>query len=323
MKHILDEYQDQIISIFRNTSNRYESHLKAHPILTRMAKDDEVIFEAMRRAMLKEKFFFPIKGCAGPDFGITLFDLAPEVFLFASTFGPNQEGRTDVSFSTMHHHDDFLLSTINAKGKGYSSLIWKKGYHINHETKEVEIELDKFAPHPHMNIEFIDSHTAHTIFFPKELTMTYALWSTAYPTNEVNKIKSNPFIQKNKEVIKKVLNFAKIKPTQVGVTQYREDYFVPENGKIKFLPGQVHPQDDENIIQNKLHILQQFLKFDDIAFLKNKVYSNIKNADKDKVSQWLEKMIERDPIPRNYEGVNQYIPQRNVHLDEYKKCYSI
>jgi hypothetical protein len=319
MKHILDEYQDQIIAIFKNTANKYEAHLKSHPILSRMAKDDEVIFEAMRRAMLKDNFFHPKKGCGGPDYQINLFDL-PEVFLFASFFGPNKEGRTDISYSTMHHHDDYLLSTINAKGIGYSSLLWKKGYHINHETKVVDIELDKFVPHPHLNVEFIDSHSAHAIFFPKALTMTYALWSTSFPTPQASKMKSNPLIQKNKAWIKKVLNVANVSPKAIGVAQYREDYFVPENGIIKLLPAQVKPPDDNNFVQNKLHILQQFIGFQDASFLKNQIYTKYK--DETKITPWVEKFIEKEPIQRNYETYDGFVPNRNVHIDEYKKVYS-
>lgn len=320
MNHILDEYTQQIINIFRTTSNKYESHLKAHPIITRMSMDDEVIFEAMRRAIKKDKFFYP-KSCVTPDFQISLIDL-PEVFLFASFFGPNKDKRTDISYSTMHHHDDYLLSTINAKGKGYSSLLWKKGYHINYETKLVEIELDKFVPHPHMNLEFIDSHTAHTIFYPEELTMTYALWSNSHPTDKANKLRSNPFIQKNKAFIKKLMNVVNVKPTVVGVQQYREDYFVPENGQIRLLPEQVLPKNGEHPIQNKLNILQEFLGFDDTKFLKETIYPELMTKDQKEAKEWIEKYIENEKIERNYDSYDTNVPLRNVHIDKYKEVYS-
>lgn len=320
MKHILDEYLGQLIKIFQETSNKYESHLKAHPILTRMSMDDEVIFEGMRRTLLKDKFYIPKVGCGGPDYQINLIDL-PEVFLFASFFGPNREGRTDISYSTMHHHDDYLLSTINAKGQGYKSMLWKKGYHINHETKDVEIEFDKYVPHSPLNIEFVDAHSAHAIFFPEELTMTYALWSHSFPTTKNSKLKTHPLIQKNKTWIKKLMKTANIKPTQLGVAQYREDYFIPVDGKIKLLPGQVKTPDDTNMVQNKLHILQQFLKFEDSKFLKEAVYPKFK-AD-DSVRLWIEKYIENEVIERNYEAYESFTPDRHVPFSEYQKVYDI
>ncbi len=320
MTHILDEYQNEIIKLFKETSNKYEAHLKAQPILVRMAKDDEVIHEAMRRAMKKEKFFYP-SSCGGPDFQINLIDL-PEVFLFASFFGPNKDKRTDISYSTMHHHDDYLLSTINAKGLGYSSLIWEKGYDINYDTKLVEIHLDKFAPHPHMNIEFIDSHTAHTIFYPEDLTMTYALWSNSHPTNNTNKLRGHPLIQKNKTWIKKLMKSTNVSPQKLGVQQYREDYFVPQNGQIKLLPGQVSPPNGKHAIENRLHILQQFLGFQDFKYLKDRIYPTLKTTNKEEAKVWIEKFIEKEVIPRKYDSYNPYVTNRNVHIEEYRACYS-
>lgn len=319
-KHLLDDYLEQIVSIFNSTDNKYESHMKSHPILARMASDDEVIFEGMRRSMKKSEFYHP-KKCVGPDFQINLID-RPEVFLFASFFGPNKDMRTDVSYSTMHHHDDYLLSTINAKGVGYKSLIWKKGYDINYDTKDVRIDLDKYVAHPHMNVEFIDSHTAHTIFYPEGLTMTYALWSNSHPTNKSSKLKSNPILQKNKAWIKKILNAANVKPENIGVQQYREDYFVPKDGKIKLLPGQILPPNGANAIQNRLHIIKEFLGFQDTKYLKENIYTELKNQNDDEALSWIEKMIENQSIERNYDSYDPYVEGRNVNIEKYKEVYN-
>jgi hypothetical protein len=320
MNHILDEYTSQIITIFQTSQNKYEAHLKSHPVLVRMSNDDEVIMEAMRRALQKKSFYRPTS-CVTPDFQISLIDI-PEVFLFASFFGPNRDKETDVSYSTMHHHDDYLLSTINAKGAGYNSIIWKKGYKIDHETKDVEIEVDKYVPHSPMKIEFIDSHTAHTLFYPKAMTMTYALWSNSHPTTSINKARTNPFIQKNKALIKKLLRTVNMAPTAIGVNQYREDYFNPENGKIKLLPGQVLPPNGNHPIQNRFNILQEFLGFDDLKFLKNDLYGHF-SANEDKEERtWIEKYIDGEKIERNYDGYEFNVPKRNVHISEYHKCYN-
>ena len=319
MANILDECLNGIIKTFKTTSNKYESHLKCYPILNRMASNDEVIFEVFRRNMVKPNFFNK-KRCT-PDFQLTLID-EPEVFLFVNFFGPNKEKRTDYSYSTMHHHDDFLLSTINAKGKGYNSIIFKQGYEINRDKMEAKLEMEKYVPHSPGNIEFIDCHTAHTIFFPESTTMTYGLWSAHQPTANSAKMKSNPFIQKNKAWIKKLINVAKVDMKTVGVPQYREDYFYPENGKLNFLPGQILPNDGEHFVQNFFNIAQEFLNFSDMNFLK-KTYSDLKNEGvADEQIQWIEKSIENEKIERNYDSYNMYTPKRNVHIEEYQKIYN-
>ena len=322
MAHLLDECLKQIVKNFEISANKYEAHLKCYPILNRMAANDEVIFEVFRRNMLKPKFFNK-KRCT-PDFQLTLLD-EPEVFLFVNFFGPNKEKRTDYSYSTMHHHDDFLLSTINAKGKGYTSLIFKQGYEIDKDNMTAKLDLEKFVLHQPGNIEFIDCHTAHALFYPESTTMTYGLWSTHFPTPQSAKWKKNPIIQKNKTWIKKAINAVKFDVKTVGVAQYREDYFYPKDGELKFLPGQVLPQDGDYFVQNFFNIAQEFLQFSDFEFLKN-LYEKIKKGDipneQPPTLEWIEKTIEKEVIERNYDSYNMYTPKRNVHIDEYQRIYN-
>ena len=320
MANILDECLDQIKKTFKSTSNKYESHLKCYPILNKMAANDEVIFEVFRRNMVKPNFYQK-KRCT-PDFQLTLID-EPEVFLFVNFFGPNQEKRTDYSYSTMHHHDDFLLSTINAKGKGYNSIIFKQGYEIDRDKMEAKLEVEKYVPHSPGNIEFIDCHTAHTIFYPESTTMTYGLWSAHQPTADTAKMKSNPFIQKNKAWIKKVINVAKVNVKSLGVPQYREDYFYPKDGTLHFLPGQVNPNDGQHFVQNFFNIAQEFLDFQDFKFLKD-IHQKLKKGDlinEGGAMEWIEKSIEKEPILRNYDSYDMYVPKRNVPMEEYRKVF--
>jgi len=221
----------------------------------------------------------------------------------------------------MHHHDDYLLSTINAKGKGYSSLIFKQGYDIDKTTNTATVELEKYVPHTLGKIEFIDCHTAHTIFYPESLTMTYGLWSSFYPTTKLARMKKNPIIQKNKRWIKKAMSLTKVNAKNVGVAQYREDYFYPKEGKIKFLSGQVLPKDGEHFLQNFFHIAKEFTGFQDTTYLKE-LYSSSKKSIASEQLQWVEKAIENESIQRNYQGYEMYVDKRNVSMEEYKKVYN-
>ena len=185
MKHALDFYLETFQQIFAETTNKYEAHMKSHPYLYRTAKEDDVIYETFRRNLIQPGFFH--QPSYSPDFLISLID-RPECSLSMSFFGPLQDHRTDYTYSTLHHHDDFILSSISAKGPGYTSLIFKQGYAINKESGEVKLELEKYCQHYHLNIEFIDKHSAHTIFYPSEISMTYALWSSHKPTSKINSL---------------------------------------------------------------------------------------------------------------------------------------
>ena len=317
-KHKLDKIVDTIVKVFVERENKYEAHLKCYPILHRMAEDDEIIFEVFRRN-LENGSVFQKSNCT-PDFQLTLIN-RPECFLFVNFFGPNAEKRTDITYSTMHHHDDYLLSTINAKGEGYSSLIFQQGYEIDKENMKAKLGLEKYVIHKPRHIEFIDCHTAHAIFYPKSTTMTYGLWSTHYPTSQTTKIKENKIIKKNKALIKKALKIFNANPKSVGVQQYREDYFYPEDGTLHFLEGQVKPAEGNHYVQNFFDIATNFLGFADNVFLKG-IYSKRKDSNiKSDDLIWVEKAIENDQIPRNYESYDMYVPKRNVSIDEYKNIY--
>lgn len=317
--HKLDEHIIAITKIFKTTDNKYEAHLRCNPILYKMAADEEVIFEVLRRNMRKPKFFS--KKLCTPDFPLWLAE-EPEFSLHAFFFGPNQEKRTDVTYSTMHHHDDFLLSTINAKGPGYKSLIFQPGYEIDTDKMEAKIELEKYSLHAPNHIEFITSHTAHVLFYPDAPTLTYGLWSTHYPTSRVTKLKNSEFVKKNKEKLKNLVDKMKLNLRKVGVQQYREDYFFPENGTLKFLSGQIDPPQGKHFIQNFFHHAKEFIGFNDTNFLK-KLYSelNKSNQGENNSLSWIERAIEKETIERNYESYQMYTPKRNVPIEEYRKLY--
>jgi len=316
-QHKLDECLDFVRKTFAETDNKYESHLKCYPTLHRMAEDDEIIFEVLRRNMMKPQFFS--KTHCTPDFQFTLLD-EPDCYIFVNFFGPNKEMRTDVSYSTMHHHDDYLLSTINAKGEGYKSLIFKQGYNINKEEETAEVALEKYVLHAPRNIEFIDCHTNHCIFYPESITMTYGLWSTFFPTSRLTKITRSNFVQTNKAGIKKVLDSIRLNPKKLGVAQYREDYFYPEDGILKFLSDQILPENGDHYVQNFFHVLKEFLSFSDNQFLKD-LHTTVKKEENGDQITWVEKAIENEPIERNYNSYEMYVDKRNVNISEYKKIY--
>lgn len=318
MNHKLDEHLADIKDIFNNTENKYEAHLRSHIILRRMAENDQVIFEVLRRNMSKPNFF-KTKRCT-PDFPLWLIE-QPEFSVHAFFFGPNQDKRTDISYSTMHTHCDHMLSTINVKGPGYKSLIFKKGYTVNEDQNTAKFELEKYSLHSPGKIEFIQNDTAHTVFYPDSATLTYGLWSTHFPTKSISKLKKNKFIQKYKGRIKGIMNSINVKPSSVGLTQYREDYFYPDQGVIRLLDSQVLPKEGNYFTQNFFNHVKEFLGFSDKVFLRD-LYLNLKKSDIDLATiEWVEKTIENEFIDRNYDTYNMYLEKRNISISEYNNLF--
>lgn len=314
--HPLDYYLNTFKKIFEDTESRYEAHLRSHVFLYRMAKEEDVIFEILRRNMIKPGFFN--QASVTPDFMMNLID-TPECVLSASFFGPLPDKSTDYTYSTMHHHDEFLLSTINAKGPGYTSLIFKEGFQVEQNTGRVSIELEKYCHHSPMNIEFIDKRSAHTLFYPADVTLTYALWCHYKPITYVNKLRKHPLIKKNKELVKKALSLFKSDVKTLGVFQMSEDYFYPDNGIIRMLPAQILPKEANHFVENFFYKLQ-YVGFNDRKFLEQ-LPAQLNEQDRIKAEPWIKRFLNNEPFKTNYDGYDMLIPKRNVHINDYRKCF--
>ncbi|MEE9372244.1 MAG: hypothetical protein V3V00_04250 [Saprospiraceae bacterium] len=316
--HKLDENLHEVEKIFSATENKYEAHLRSHNILRRMAEDEEVIFEVLRRNMVKPNFF-NLKRCT-PDFPLWLIE-RPEFSVHAFFFGPNRDKRTDISYSTMHTHCDHMLSTINVKGPGYQSLIFKQGYKVNNLGDKAIFELEKYSLHSPSKIEFLQNEIAHTVFYPEATTLTYGLWSTHFPTKSISKFKKSKFIQKYKGRIKGLMNKVNVKPASLGLTQYKEDYFYPNRGEIVILNSQLLPHVGDHFVQNFFNHINEFVGFSDKKFLHG-LCTHLKKQGTDiEIVDWVEKSIENEVIERNYESYNMYLDKRNVSITEYDNIY--
>jgi hypothetical protein len=106
----------------------------------------------------------------------------------------------------------------------------------------------------------------------------------------------------------------------IGITQYREDYFYPIEGRTVLLPGQIERPLGDHFAQNVFHKLQ-YVKFDDRKFLEALLRS-ITPEDRLLAEPWILKFLDGKSIPANYDGYAMLTPKRNVYMDEFKKCYS-
>jgi hypothetical protein len=312
-------YIDTFLKIStKERKNRYEAHAIAHPYLYDLASEGVgTIFEIFKIAMLQPDFFKRQE--KSYSFQINLIS-HPEHEFYCSFFVPLANKETTHTYSPMHTHGEYMLSSINAFGEGYNSLIWKKGWEMDVTTKEVDMKLLKYCKHKHLNIEFMDANTAHTIFYPEKICVTYAFWTHSRPTNLINKLRSKKFVKKNKELLKKIVKVLIPSPSLVGLVVHKEDYFYPKNGKL-YLGSDREVQPVVNTFcQNFFSILQE-LGFNDKVFIES-LKTKLPEEDLLLVRSWIEKFITGTPIAINYEGYNTHHDRRNIHIDEYKKIYN-
>jgi hypothetical protein len=63
------------------------------------------------------------------------------------------------------------------------------------------------------------------------------------------------------------------------------------------------------------------VKFNDTSFLE-KLINTITPEDRLLAEPWIKQFLEGQIIPANYEGYAMLTPKRNIHIDEFKRCFS-
>lgn len=304
MKQNLDSYIQAITSLFKKNQPRV-AHALAKDLFLAMAKDKRILFEIVTRNLLSKDFF--LKKRINPVIAFNIID-NPYITIVAHFWLPLPDRRTDITHQSIHHHGRLLLTSVAPYGPGYNSFIFKKGFSINPDTEETNIQVDKEYHNPLYNLEFIDTYTPHVVFYPNELSVTYAAW-TYDKRSTLDKIRKNPFLQKNKQFLIRMLNYFKGLNTVVNTIEYLD--FYPDKNKILGMKERVmYPVgSNENFIQNVFYILQQ-IGYSDFEELKK-----ILAAYPDKIKQQGFALISQmeagqsiqnifDPVHLNIEKIN-------------------
>jgi hypothetical protein len=251
-RSVLDRYVRSLNRTFATARDKHGAHKKSQAILQDMAADDRVLPAVLERHIqqtekLNTKNF--------PSLGFDIETNAHFV-LVANSFFPHPAGATDVTFNSVHHHGELLLTTVSAFGPGYEHWLFT--------TPKATPEKDLFAIgltgrtlHPKGNIAFVDAFIPHAVMYPTALTMTYALWSSRRPVSWRDHVKRLPLIQANTKKLKELaLKFGLRRALDLKVANYY-DYFPADGGFCGMLERkQFERGPNTDYLQSLVSILQ-------------------------------------------------------------------
>jgi len=248
----LDYYINTLTLTFKKNQPR-AAHALSEDLLLEMAKDKRILLEIINRNIKSTGFFLQKR--INPVIAMTIVD-NPFITLIAHFWMPLPDRSTNITHQSIHHHGRLLLTSVAPYGPGYESIIFKQGFKIDLQTEFVSIEIDKEYKNPLYNIEYIETNTPHVVFYPKELSVTYALW-TYDQRSILDKIRKNSFLQKNKDHILQFLNYIKGIRPKINTIEYFD--FFPFNSKMAAIKDRVlYPVgSNENHVHNVFYILQQ------------------------------------------------------------------
>lgn len=311
----LNYYIKSINEIFNIESNRYKAHELCKPLLWEMAKKESILFEIIKKNIEKPDFFKQKR--INPVIAFEI-ETNQTVSFVAHCWLPLPSKRNDITHQSIHHHGKLLLTSVAAFGKGYESIVFKKGYSIDKKSGITNIQIDKTYSNPHLNIEFIDTDTPHVVFYPSEFSITYALW-TNVEAAAAESMKKIGFIKKYKKQLRKMVDFfGAASLLGLNTNQYLD--FYPEKNKIIALKSRVmYPVGGNESFLKGLFSILQTVKYNDLNSIKNVIDKN-SSENKLMLEDLFEKLKSNQKIDDEFEKEHLNIKHINFEKDYLLKC---
>ncbi len=162
------------------------------------------------------------------------------------------------SYTSIHHHDDSLLTSVGVRGQ-YESLLFESVCEQlkNHkmELLAVERQIQQSG-----NVIHVPPYSPHVVFYPDDLTVTLALWSKANPAC------SRPLFPKARFSDEDIRSWWSpfVKTNELKIV--RDNCFVNIDGALVYSDRCALPPVGRHFVHNFFAKLQA-IGFDDYSFL--------------------------------------------------------
>jgi hypothetical protein len=217
----MKEYVKALLEVFRQEPDKHEANYKSRQMLAD-ASGDPAFFTAALAQHLRQpgalnKQHYPVVGLD--------IDLNPYFGLVANCWIPLPDQSTEISTKAIHHHGDMLLSTVTAFGPGYEHWTFTRPELLDQATERYTMNVIEREPHARNHVAFVDSYVAHLPFYPPKMSVTYALWSSRFPTTWKDRVKRVPLLQRNSQTLRDLAARAGLKrQLELKVVEYFDFY---------------------------------------------------------------------------------------------------
>ena len=309
------DYVEELRSIF-SQPDLYEAHEKCVPVMDAMARDRDFFPGVIRGCLSDPQYLDQVRHYPTLAFPI---EENEDFTLVANVFLPLPDGNRDLSFQSIHHHGQLILTTVSAFGAGYESIVFKPGYSIDTETGLTDMQMDRFYQNEIHNLAFIDKLTPHVVFYPESVSITLALWSRE-KHEALDKMKKMKVLQSVKKPLKRIIEMAGLNAA-VGLNEVDYNDFYPEDGKIWGLKGRLgYPEGtNENWLRNVFSVVQQY-GFDDMDFLRQ-LKADCEARGQSAPSPWIDRLLAGETIDLEFEPSHLNVDKVNLSKREILAVY--
>ncbi|MDW8305250.1 MAG: hypothetical protein RML33_10500 [Acidobacteriota bacterium] len=310
----LERYLKELKRIFSSTSDKHEAHYKSAKILVEMSEDRTILGEVLQKHLSNPKNFNTLHY---PVVGIDI-ELNEYFGLVANCWIPLPDRRTDVSTKSIHHHGDMLLTTVTAFGPGYEHWLFETPAIVDASKEIYEMKLIERNIHHLHHVAFVDAYIAHCPFYPPDLTITYALWSSRFPTTWKDKLKRIPILQENSERLRKIgVKLGLTKVLELKVVEYFDFYPCSEGFKGMKERKEFPRTNNEDYLASLFHIIQKTGNENLAPFIKEKLRSSKEITNQSLIEKYLKDLETGKPVegklsPEHYNVAHANFTEQQV-----------
>lgn len=312
-----EKYLKELRSIFSSAPNKHEANYRSDQLLKEMSGDAAFFTEALQNHLKKKgslnTLHYPVVGLdieLNEDFG-----------LVANCWIPLPDRSADVSTKAIHHHGDMLLTTVTAFGPGYEHWTFDTPAVVDVDKEIYELKVLDQSAHPLHHVAFVDAYTAHLPLYPPDLTVTYALWSSRFPTTWKDKLKRVPMLQKNSKRLRDVaVKFGLASQLELKVVEYFDFYPTCDGFRGIREREEFARSTNEDYLASLFYVIQGTGNEQLGGVIRTKLDSSEDIADRGLVEKYLNDLDSGRPIEGRLSPGHYDVPKANFTKDDIKQA---
>ena len=198
---MLADAKVELRRLFERAADKYEANRLSAPLLEQFSREPKFLTEVLEGYLRTPGVFdrgnYPVVGIA--------VDLNVHFGLQVNCWIPLPDRNTNLSTKAIHHHGDLLLSTVTLFGPGYEHWTFSTPETVDEREGRYRMKLLEAKPHPQHHVAFVDSNIPHTPFFPPELSITMAMFSSRHAVSWRDRAKRIPLLQGREKALRNLV----------------------------------------------------------------------------------------------------------------------
>lgn len=316
---VKQKYLDELKSIFANASDKREANHQCVQVLSDLSGDSsfltEILTDHIRKTGSLNTLHYPVVGLE--------IESNADFTLVANCWIPLPDKSVDTSTKAIHHHGDLLLSTATAFGTGYEHWMFETPSVVDADLEMYELKVLEKSAHPINHVAFVDSYIAHLPFYPPDLTITYALWSSRFKTTWKDKLKRVPVLKNNSARLRGVAGRLGLsKQLDIKVVEYFDFYPTCDGFRGIRERSEFKRGSNEDYLFSLFHVLQETGNDHLSSEIESVVESDHESKNTDLISKLVGKMRSGIQIEGRLSEGHYGIDQMNFKREEILEALS-